>query len=271
MTDVVLFVALVLSLRTQDPKLPAFSAGDQLAAAKALCGNVARGTVKDTIGGDPEIVKGFVGSDHRSICIELLSVSYAERGASRHVVFFGEHYVDEDGVLDSGQGAHATLHAALFEHRGGTWTMVIKQTELAETGFNGRDPAVALRKTGADRHAVEVIQSLWNAGSSATSASLYEPAGQEFAEILDVSPSANDCGQHDKCFEYDGTIAYDEASDPKAFDITLTLKGTYRNANGRIVKVPAAPLVFRFANGKYAPVIKDAATRALWEGIQSPW
>jgi hypothetical protein len=253
----------------QAPKLPAFSPNDQLAAAKALCGDVSRGTVKDDIAGTPESVKGFVAAGNESICIELLSASYAERGVTKHVIVFGEHYV-EDGVLDSSQGAHATLHAGLLEHRGGKWTATLKQTELAETGFNGRDPAVALRKIGADRYAFEVVQQLWNAGSSAASLSLYEPASQEFAEILAVGTSADDCGQNEKCFEYDGTLTYDEASGPSAFDLKLALKGTYRNAAGRVVNVPAAPFVLRFANGKYAPVLTTAAMRAVWEATQSP-
>src|SRR5262245_12778754 len=116
----VLLLAAAVSAFAQEPVLPAFSPADQLAAAKALCGDVSRGTVKDDLAGTPEIVKGFVGADKRSICIELLSASYAERGVTKHVIVFGEHYV-EDGVLDSNQGAHATLHAGLFEHRGGKW------------------------------------------------------------------------------------------------------------------------------------------------------
>src|SRR5262249_42719356 len=110
-----------------------------------------------------------------------------------------------------------------------------KQTELTETRFNGRDPAVALRAIGEDRHAFEVVQRLWNAGSSAESLSLYEPAASKFAEILGVGTSADDCDQHEKCFKYESTLAYDEASNPKAFDIRLTLKGTYRNRAGRIL------------------------------------
>src|SRR5262245_9060560 len=125
----------------QEPVRPSFPAGDQLAAATALCGDVSRGTVNDDIGGTPEVVKGFVAADKRSICIELLSAGYAERGVARQVIVFGEHYVDDEGVLDSGQGARATLHAGIFERRGGKWALALKQTELAETGFNGRDPA----------------------------------------------------------------------------------------------------------------------------------
>ena len=254
----------------QQPTLPLFSANDQLAAAKALCGDVTRGTVKDDLAGTPEVVKGFVGADKQSICIELLSASYTERGVTKHVIVFGEHYV-EDGVLDSGQGAHATLHAGMLERRGNRWTMTLEHTELAETGFNGRDPGVALKKIGEDRHAIEVGQTLWNAGSSASSVSLYEPTAREFAEILNVTTDADDCGQHEKCFTYESTLAYDEASNPKGFDIKVTLKGTYRNAVGRIVNVPTAPLVFRFANGQYAPVLTTAAMRDVWKAMQSPW
>lgn len=114
-------------------------------------------------------------------------------------------------------------------------------------------------------------QSLWNAGSSAEGLSLYEPAKSEFAEILNISTDADDCGQHEKCFTYESTLAYDEASNPKAFDLKLAVKGTYRNRAGRIVAVPAAPFVLRFADGKYAPVLTTAAMRAAWEAMQSPW
>jgi len=267
----ILILAAAVPAFAQEPKLPAFSAADQLGAAKALCGDVSRGTVKDNLSGTPETVKGFVSADKHSICVELLSASYAERGVTRHVIVFGDHYVDDEGVLDSGQGQQTTVHAAMFEHRGGKWTATLKQTELTQTGFNGRDPGVTLRKIGGDRHAVEVGESLWNAGSSAESLALYEPVAGEFAEILRVGTSADDCGQHEKCFKFDGTLAYDEASNPKTFDITLALKGTYRNRAGRILTVPAAPFVLRFANGKYAPVLATAALRAAWEAIQSPW
>src|SRR5262249_23456908 len=242
-----------------------------LAAAKALCGDVSRGTVKDNIGLTPEDIKGFVAANKHSICVELLSASYAERGVTKHVIVFGEHHVDDEGVLDSGQGERATLHAAMFEHRSGKWTTMLKQTELAQTGFNGRDPAVALRKIGEDRHAFEVVELLWNAGSSGEGLSLYEPTAREFAEILNISTGADDCGQHEKCFKYESTLTYDETSNPKAFDLKLTLKGTYRNRAGRILNVPAAPFVFRFTSGKYAPVLTTAAMRAVWGAVQSPW
>jgi hypothetical protein len=262
---------LTISVIAQGPAPPSFSAGDQLAAARTLCGNVSRGTVKDDIAGTPEVVTGFLAADKRSICIELLSASYAERGVSRRVVVFGEHYVDEEGILDSSQGARATLHVVLLESRGGKWTVALKETELAETGFNGRDPVVALRKIGAERHALEVEQTLWNAGSSAANLALYELGADGFAEILSVNTSADDCGQHDPCFTYEGSVAYPVTSDPNAFDIRLTLKGTYRNGAGRILKMPAAPLVFRFAKGEYAPVLTTTAMREVWKAMQSPW
>src|SRR5262245_29599180 len=241
----ILLLASAVPAFAQEPRLPTFSATDQLAAAQALCGDVSRGTVKDGLGGPPETVRGFVSADKHSICIELLSASYAERGVTKHAIVFGDHYVDDEGVLDSNQGARATLHAAVFERRGGKWTATLKQTELAQTGFNGRDPAVTLRKIGNDRHALEVGEVLWNAGSSAESLSLYEPGTVEFVEILRVGTSAADCGQHEKCFTYESTLAYDEASNPNAFDIKLALKGTYRNRAGRILNVPAAPFVIR--------------------------
>jgi len=267
----ILLLASAVPAAPQKAGPPMFSANDQLAAAKALCGDVSRGTVKDDLSGTPEIVKGFVAADKHSICIELLSAGYAERGSTKHLIVFGEHYVDDEGVLDSGQGAHATLHAAVLEPRGGTWAVTLKQTELAEAGFNGRDPGVTLRTIGADRHAFEVAESLWNAGSSAESLSLYEPVAGEFAEILNIWTSADDCGQHETCFKYESTITYDEASSPKVFDIKLAFTGTYRNRAGRIFKVPDAPIVFRFANGTYAPVLRTATARAAWEAMQSPW
>jgi hypothetical protein len=267
----ILLLASAAAAAGQKARPPMFSANDQLGAAKALCGDVSRGTVKDTLSGTPEVVKGFVAADKHSICIELLSASYAERGATKHLIVFGEHYVDDEEVLDSGQGAGATLHAALFEQRSGKWAVTLKQTELAKAGFNGRDPGVTLRTIGRNRHAFEVGEGLWNAGSSAESLSLYEPVAGEFAEILRISTSADDCGQHEKCFKYESTITYDEASSPNAFDIKLAFTGTYRNRAGRIVNVPAAPIVFRFANGKYAPVLTTAAVRAAWEALQSPW
>lgn len=267
----ILLLASAVAAAGQEARPPMFPANDQLAAAKALCGDVSRGTVKDTLAGTPEVVKGFVAADKHSICIELLSADYAERGAAKHLIVFGEHYVDDEEVLDSGQGAGATLHAALFERRSGKWAVTLKQTELAKAGFNGRDPAVTLRTIGPNRHAFEVVEGLWNAGSSAESLSLYEPVAREFAGILNISTSADDCGQHEKCFKYESTITYDEASTPNAIDIKLAFKGTYRNRAGRIVNVPAAPIVFRFANGKYAPVLTTAAVRAAWEAMQSPW
>jgi hypothetical protein len=103
-------------------------------------------------------------------------------------------------------------------------------------------PAVRLRTIGADRHALEVVEGLWNVGSSAEGLSLYEPVAGEFAKILDIATAADDCGQHEKCFKYESTIAY-EASSQNAFDIALAFKGTYRNRAGRIAKVPAAPIV----------------------------
>src|SRR5262245_31726347 len=113
----VLIVVSAVPALAQQPKLPPFSGSDQLAAATTLCGDVSRGTVKDDLAGTPEVVKGFVSADKHSICIELLSTSYVERGVTKHVIVFGEHYVDDDGVLDSGQGAQATLHAGLLERR----------------------------------------------------------------------------------------------------------------------------------------------------------
>lgn len=267
----ILLLASAVAAAGQDARPPMFSASDQLAAAKALCGDVSRGTVKDGLSGAPTVVKGFVAADKHSICIELLSAGYAERGAMKHLVVFGEHDVDDEGLLDSGQGAGATLHAAVFEQRAGKWAVTLKQTELAEAGFNGRDPAVTLRTIGVDRHAFEVVQGLWNAGSSAESLSLYEPGARGFVKILNISTSADDCGQHETCFKYESRITYDEASGPNAFDITLAFKGTYRSRAGRVVNVPATPIVLRFANGKYAPVLTTTAVRAAWEAMQSPW
>jgi hypothetical protein len=172
--------------------------------------------------------------------------------------------VDDEEVLDSGQAAQTTLHAALFEHRGGQWAMTLQQIGLAEAGFNGRDPAVALRRIGTDRHAFEVVEGVWNAGSSAESLSLYAPGARELAEILRVSTGGDDCGQHEKCFACESTISYDETSGPSAFDITRAFKGTHRNRAGRIVGVPVVktsdPLVAFAARRSRRSELHSSAT-----------
>jgi hypothetical protein len=102
-------------------------------------------------------------------------------------------------------------------------------------------------------------------------ATIFEPAGMQFRERLSVAVSADDCGWSDRCFRFEGKLTFDERPTAERFDVRLTLTGTYRNAGGRVVAVPAEPLVFRWAAGAYAPVLGTPALRALWQGIESPW
>lgn len=256
------------------PPPPAFTASDQLAAVRAVCGAAKRGTATDNISTPAETVSGFVSADGRTLYMELLSASYEVGGVARHAVVFGGHYV-EDGTIDSSQGATTEICAAVLERRGGKWTPVMREPSLTETGFNGRNPSVALQTIATDRHVIEITQSLWNSGSAMTVVTLYEPEGTGFKEVLSAATAADDCGAGEKCFRFEGSLAYAPAPAPRdpaaAKDLHLILTGTYRNEAGRIVKIPAGPLVLRLTNGTYAPVSRTPATQALWKAVQSPW
>lgn len=173
----------------------------------------------------------------------------------------------DDGELFSGEAAQTVVCAGMLELRGGAWTMVARAPSLAETGFNGRDPAVATRMLGAGRRVLQIDETLWSGGSSMSRTTLYEPGEQGFEDLLSVAMAADDCGAGEPCFRFEGTLA--PAAAPG--DLELRLKGTYRNAAGRIVAIPAAPLGVRLTHGGYAPVSRAAAVLALWKVVQSPW
>jgi hypothetical protein len=260
----------------QARKPAAFTAADQLKMARTLCGAAERGTAIDDISGSKDTVSGFLSEDGKTIYVELLSKDYEVGGVARHVIVFGGHFV-EDGTIDSSEGAHADICVGVLEHRAAKWTPIAHRGSLTETGFNGRDPAVALQSIGADRHVLEITESLWNRGSGMTVVTLYEPIGGpkggSFNELVSAATSADDCGSGERCFTYEGSLTYAPATDPAAArDLHLLLKGTYRNGAGRIVKIPAGPLVLRLSkDGTYAPVSQTPDTRALWTAIQSPW
>lgn len=264
----------------QARKTPAFTAADQLKMARTLCGAATRGTAVDDISGSKETVSGFLSADGKTLYVELLSTDYEVHGTLRHALVFGGHYV-EDGTIDSSEGAHTEVCAAVLEHRGGAWTPIAHRASLTETGFNGRDPGVALHTIGADRYVLQITQSLWNRGSSMTVVTLYEPesgatAGPNsgtFTELVSAATDADDCGAGERCFTYEGSLVYAAGTDPAAVkDLHLLLKGTYRNEAGRIIKIPAGPLVLRLTkDGTYAPVTATPATQALWTAVQSPW
>ena len=103
--------------------------------------------------------------------------------------------------------------------------------------------------------------------------SLYEQEAAGIREILSVATEADDCGSGEPCFKWEGTLAASSAPAPGAerVDLELRLKGTYRNGAGRIVKLPAQPIVLRFVDGAYTPVGRTAAVQPLWKILQSPW
>jgi hypothetical protein len=265
----VLLTATLVSAVAQPP-LPAFSADAQLRAARALCGEVTRGTASDTLTSTTDTVSGFLSSAGDTLYVELLSTSYWERDVAKHIIVFGGHYV-ENGLLDTGESASTEVWVGVFEARGGTWVLASKGAPLADVGFNGRNPDVTLVELGRDRHGIAAAFGLWSSGNSMTRLTLYEPQGQTFGELLNVATEANDCGREGPCFSFEGRLLYTVPADVEARDLRLAIRGTYRNRAGKIVKVPAAPLVFRFSGGKYAPLLDTAAHQALWAGIKTPW
>jgi hypothetical protein len=250
--------------------LPVFSLADQTAAVNAVCGPVERSTAIDDIVRPADTVTGFLSADKSTFWMELLSVTYLESGTPRHMVVFGGHGFEND-TIDTGEATQTRVAAGLLEYRRDGWRLVARDPALAETGFNGRNPHVALQDVGENRHVIEVGEGLWDRGSGLSMATLYEPVGSGFRQLLRVAESADDCGTKDPCFTFKGMLVYDPKSNPAGFDLRLLLKGTYRNANGKVVRVPAEPLVFKWANGAYAPVLRNAGLRGLWEAVKSPW
>jgi len=174
--------------------------------------------------------------------------------------------------MDDGEAAQAEIFAGVMEFSNGKWQMTSKGAPLTSTGFNGRDPAVALRKIGGDRHALELRSNLWNEGRSVSVVDLYDLRGAAPAELLHAVTDADDCGRSDSCFAFEGAFKIDPKPGAATYDAKLELKGSYRKATGRVGPVPTnAPIVFRLVNGAYTPVLTTPARRALWEALQFPW
>lgn len=247
---------------------PAFSKADQLKAARELCGAAKRATALDDIGRTPEKLSGFMTADDATFYVELLSKSYEDGGVTRHAIAFGGHEMAEEGKIFTHQAAMTVVCAGMLEWRKGAWSVTARDAELIESGFNGRDPNVTLDTIGTPGHTVlRVEQSEWNAGSSLTNVTLYEPSGDGFRELVSVATEADDCGSGDPCFKWEGTLVPSAEKD----ELELRLKGSYRNEAGKIVKISAAPVRLGIVDGAYVPLAKTAAVQALWKALQSPW
>jgi hypothetical protein len=244
-----------------------FSKADQLRMARELCGAAKRATAIDDIAGTPETLSGFLTADGAMFYVELLSETYEESRVARHVIAFGGHQMAEDGKIFTGQAGQTVVCAGVLESRGGAWSVKTQDAALTESGFNGRDPHISIEKIGAQRRVLRIDQTEWNAGSSMTHVTLFELDGDGFKELVSVSTDADDCGAGEPCFKWEGSLVPSTAQD----ELELRLKGSYRNDAGRIVKIPAAPLILRLTDGAYAPLSKTAATQALWKAVQSPW
>ncbi len=250
---------------------PVFSDKDRVAVIAALCDEVTAGSAADPIGGTPERVSGFLSPDRATLYVELLSTTYEEGGVSRHLLVLGGHAV-EDGEIASSETATTEVHVGVLDFQGGRWILRARGAPLTETGFNGRDPQVELRRIGDDRHGLEVRSALWNRGSGQSMVSVYDLGATQPAELLHVATDADDCGWEEKCFRFEGTLAYQVKPGTALYDVRLDLKGTYRNAAGRVVPIPrGAPIVFRFSRDSYEPVLASATRRAFWEAVKSPW
>lgn len=249
---------------------PAFTAADQLRVARDVCGAATSGSVKDGINSQPATVNGFLAADGGMFFSDLLSENVVQNGAHKHVSVFGGHVV-VDEEISSNQAAQTTVCAAWLEHRGGRWVIAARDAALTDTGFNGRDPDVALVKSGAERHALRITAGAWSAGSSMTFVSLYEPRGTAFGEMLSAATSADDCGGGEPCFRFDGELAFDTASKGDVYDVQLRVRGTYRADRGRLIRIPSAPLVLRLVDGVYTPVNRGGPMRELWTALQAPW
>jgi hypothetical protein len=253
--------------QSPSPSPRAFSKADQLRMARELCGATKRATAIDDIAGTPETLSGFLTADGETFYVELLSETYEETRGVRHVIAFGGHQMAEDGKIFTGQAGQTVVCAGVLESRGGAWSVKTRDAALIESGFNGRDPHITIEKIGAQRRVLRIDQTEWNAGSSMTHVTLFELDGDGFKELVSVATDADDCGAGEPCFKFEGTLAPSITED----QLELRLKGSYRNGAGRIVKIPAAPLILRLTDGVYAPLSRTAATQALWKAVQSPW
>jgi hypothetical protein len=264
-------LALILVVQAGAQTPPAFTERDRVAAIAALSGNVTAGTARDEFGGTSKTIQGFVTQDRSTIYVQLLAAAFRQSGRSQHLIVLGGHSLDS-GVIANSEAAQARIYAGVLELRNGRWQMTSKGTPLTTTGFNGRNPEVALRKIGGDRHALELRSHLWSEGRSVSVVDLYDLRDAAPATLLHAVTDADDCARNESCFAFEGAFRIDAKAGAPAYHSTLELKGTYRNAEGRITPLPAnASFVFRLVNGAYTPVLSTPARRALWEAVQFPW
>ena len=265
-----LLVALALPAAAPEA-LPAFSNADEGRIVAELCGPVEPGSAtRDAYPDKPETVAGYMNPQALWLYEVILSQSYREGAAVRHLLVLGGHAV-EDGAIRDNQAQTTELDVALAEWRGGKWVLAAKAPELATVGQYGHNPAVELRDVGASRHAFEVRESYYNQGAVLWHLTLYEPTPSGIQEILSLFLDADDCVDGKKnCFSYEGKLEYPAKSAAPAYDLKLTLTGTYRSSKGRILAVPKAPLVLRLQEDGYAPA--GASTVGLWKALtSSPW
>lgn len=251
--------------------LPTFSRADEARIVGELCGAVQPGSATtDGLTGKAETVAGYLNPAGLFLYEVILSVSYREGPAVRHLLVLGGHAI-EDGEIRGVQAQNTEIDAGLAEWRGGKWVLAAKAPELTTVGQYGHNPAVVLHEIGASRHAFEVSEGYFNQGAVLEHLSLYEPTAAGIQEVLSLNLVADDCVDERKnCFKYEGKLEYPPKSAAATYDLKLTLSGTYRSSKGAVVRVPAAPLVLRLQDDGYAPV---GASRAdLWRAVtSSPW
>src|SRR5262245_55496355 len=265
-----LLVALALPVAAPEA-LPAFSNADERRIVAELCGAVETGSAtRDAYPDKPETVAGYMDPRGFFLYEVILSQSYREGAAVRHLLVLGGHAV-EDGALRDNQAQNTEVDAALAEWRDGKWVLAAKAPELATVGQYGHNPSVTLRDVGASRHAFEVCEDYFNQGPVLGHVALYELTAEGIQEILSFFPDADDCIDGKKnCFSYKGKLEYPGKSAAAAYDLKLTLTGTYRSSKGRILAVPKAPLVLSLQEDGYAPA--GASTSGLWKALtNSPW
>ena len=264
---VLLFAAINLIGAADAP----FSADDEFSTVSAICGNVTQGTAIRGISGTDETVNGYISENGYTFYEVLLSSSFLEHGALRHMIVIGGHYL-EDGKIRDTEAERTEVSFGLLEFQRKEWKIIAKAPDFIETGFNGNNPGSALREIGESRHGIELTQDQWFQGSSLTIVSLYEPVRSNFKELFSVMVAADDCALKKGCFKYEGKLVYLSDSNRSPKDVALHLKGTYRNTAGRVVPVPSSPIVLSFKEGFYGPLDASAAGASLWRAVtQSPW
>src|SRR5689334_11693757 len=110
-------VALALPVASPEA-LPAFSPADEGRIVAELCGPVAPGSAtRDALLGTLDTVSGHVNPEGFFLYEVLLSQSYREGAAVRHLLVLGGHAV-EGGAIRDVQAQNTELNAALAEWRG---------------------------------------------------------------------------------------------------------------------------------------------------------